>query len=160
MNGLARAFRENTLGKPMNSAGPDFPIARAILALFMILIAMLGWMLAASALLANAFAVNGPQHDLAVVWFSIPLGAGYLMLGWTILRCQGWSIWLAWLLLCGVLATGLADLERPGSMMLDSTLTLLLAAVSSLAAIIVLSIPGLSRLARRASHHDGRQGKG
>ena len=32
MNGLARAFRENTLGKPMNSAGPDFPIARAILA--------------------------------------------------------------------------------------------------------------------------------
>jgi len=44
--------------------------------------------------------------------------------------------------------------------MLDSTLTLLLAAVSSLAAIIVLSIPGLSRLARRESHHDGRQGKG
>jgi hypothetical protein len=144
----------------MNSAGPDFPIARAILALFMFLIAMLGWMLAASALLANAFAENGPQHDLAVVWFSIPLGGGYLMLGWTILRRRGWSIWLAWLLFCGVLATGFADLERPGSMMLDSTLTLLLAAVSSLGAIIVLSIPGLSRLARRESHHDGRQGKG
>ena len=89
MNGLARAYREHTLGKPMNSAVPDFSIARAIFALFMILIALLGWMLAASTLLANAFAVSGPHHDLAVVLFSIPLGAGYLMLGWTILRRQG-----------------------------------------------------------------------
>ena len=138
----------------MNSGVPEIPIVRAILALFMVIVAILSWMLAGSTLLAET--VNGLQPDMAVVWFSMPFGAGYILLAWAIHRQYSWGLLLALFLLCGVLAAGIADLERPGLMALDATLTMLMAAISSMAAIVVLSFPALDRLA----HGRGDTGDG
>jgi uncharacterized membrane protein len=137
----------------MNTALPAPPIGQAILSLLMVLVALLGWMLAGSTLLADT--VEGLQADPAVVWFSVPLGAAYLALAWAILRQRKWALPLSFVLLCAVLSVAIADLERPGLMALDSSLTMLMAAVASMVAIIVLSFPRLEQLAQAREAESG-----
>jgi uncharacterized membrane protein len=138
----------------VNNALPAPPIGQAILSLLMLLVALLGWMLAGSTLLADT--VEGLQADLAVVWFSVPLGAAYMALAWAILRQLKWALPFSFVLLCAVLSIAIADLERPGQMALDSSLTMLMAAVASMVAILVLSFPRLEQLAQaRDTKSDG-----
>ena len=130
------------------------PIGRAILSLMMLIVAMLGWMLAGSTLLADS--VEGLQADLAVVWFALPLGIAYGILAWAIWRQQGWALPMAFLLLCAVLTVAIADLERPGLMSLDSSLTMLMACVSSMIAIVVLSFPVLDLMVQSSEAEAGQ----
>jgi len=124
----------------------------------MVLVALLGGMLAGSTLLADT--VDGLVTDRAIVWFSLPLSAGYFLLGWAIYRQHKWDLWLAFLLLVGVLSVGIADLERPGRMALGSTLTLVMAGAATMAAMIALSIPQLDRVIDRAEAADQDPGSG
>lgn len=126
--------------------------------MIMVLVALLGWMLAGSAWLADS--VEGVKSDKAVIGFSLALGAAYLLLAWAIFRAWRWALALAGLLLCTVLSVAIADLERPGLMALDSTLTLLLAAVASMAAIVALSFPLLNdRVVQQDSAEDAGPGE-
>ena len=140
----------------MNHGTSELPILRAILALFMVIVAMLGWMLAGSTLLVER--VDALDADMLVVWFSVPLGTGYLVLAWAIVRQYHWGLWLALFLLCSILAVAIADLERPGLMALDTTLTMLAAAVSSMLAIVVLSFPILDRMVQGDDEAGGQSG--
>lgn len=137
----------------MGRAAEKASIGRSILALVMVLVALLGWMLAGSTLLVSS--VDGARVDWSVVWFSLPLGAGYFLLAWAIRQHWRWAPVLAIVLLIAVLAVGIADLERPGRMALDSTLTLMMAAVSCMAALVVLSLPVLDRMAQVAEAEAG-----
>ena len=141
----------------MDTGAEKPAIGRSILALIMILVALLGWMLAAATVLVSS--VEGARADWFVVWCSLPLGSAYLLLAWAIARQRAWALPLAFLLLCAVLSVGIADLERPGLMALDSSLTLLMAAVASMVAIVALSFPVLDRVVqdREAERGEARE---